>query len=250
MSTVQVINGEENDFPDSPAFSEIVNKYYGEVKTMKPKLDFMLQITKNVNEIKKKFEVPVTDFIDNATRDKFLKTFSYEDIRKFYQGNNDLFNNRQTEKVKVLNDEFCKELEFNSPNKYENFSASYENWASKPIDAKRVKDSDIKSIKTDFKTLQNKFNNYIDVVGKLKASNKADVGSINSLYNNIPKTRDSKTKAKMIKRLGTTTERLVSEQTELITNMRNAMVTLLNYNEQRITWAEFLIGMRDSPKSD
>ncbi|XP_031624142.1 uncharacterized protein LOC116341307 [Contarinia nasturtii] len=232
---VQAINGEEKR-----TFSETVNKFYNEVKPMKSKLDFMLQITKNINEIKKNFEVPVSDFINNEARDECLKTFLYDDIRKFYQENDDLFNKRQTEKVNILNTEFCNALE--SPNKYENFSES--------IDAKRVKDTDLKAMQTDFTTLQKKFNSYIDNVYKLKASNKADVGSINSLYNNILKTRNSKTKAIMIKRLETTTDRLVSEQTKLIGNIRNAISILLKYNQQRITWTEFLIKMTDSPKSD
>lgn len=241
-----MINSEED-----PTFFTILEIFYAKAEHMKSKLDFMLNITDNINEHKDKLEVPENDFIETKPRDQAMRYIAGGGTRSFLIKKSDLFNQRQTTIIPKLNEEICSFMAFKSVNKYDNFIGSFEQWVHKSTDTKHVQqvENNLESMKSKFNEFHQKFNYFMITADKLRASIKTDIASVNSLYENLSKTRESKTVAQMTEKVEWITDIVVYEQTNLIATLRNVICVLFNYNEQRITWAEFLIGMRNSPTS-
>lgn len=225
-------------------FRTLLEKFYEKAASkgmiLKPKLDFMLQISDHV--LITQFQTPV-EFLDETKHRAVGRRISKK-IKEF--------NKRHTRKIQHIIAKICSFMAFNSPNKYDDFINAFKKWEDRPVDVKQLQQikTVLNCMEEEFKKLKDKFKNYTDTAVRVKKNIQLDLGFAKSLLNNISKTKRSAVKASMKKELKPIVERLLHQQIKLIATLRNVILILFSYNEQRIIWAEFLIGMRNSPNVD
>lgn len=207
---------------------------------VKSRLNFMLYISDDVENIKVQLKKKTIEVL-NVTNSN--NAVSEDVLNKVHT-----FNRKQYEEVTHLNKKICKYFAVNSPNKYENFSIFYEKWEKRRINIPHLNwvNQNFKFMKREYNKMKEDFTNEIANVDTLRTNIRVDAAFAQSLLNNLGKTTASAVHQKMNKELLPIVKRMCDKQTGLIESLNKVISILVTYTDHRITWAEFMIGMRDT----
>lgn len=234
------------------SFEEIVNRFYDEAKRNKidmySKLNFMLKITDNTDDIKCKVNMRVKKFMTRSEMDDLFDKVP-KDIN--IETNVNAINVGQ-ENISEINHQIYLMLRSRATiNQFKGrFIDSYYNWKRNSLskrDIQRV-GSGLNSITSKFNELRKKFNTYIKAVNELREKNKSDMNFF--LFEIISNEKSNLTVENFNQRFKPILDKIVTEQSQLIKNLANARDSLREYNGHRVKWAEFIIGSRQTLTSD
>ncbi|XP_031624090.1 uncharacterized protein LOC116341273 [Contarinia nasturtii] len=250
---VQVVSTE------SITFASIVKKLYGQSKSLKSKFDFMLKITKDIDAIKKKLEkMPRKAFLEHNTSEYILKHVPEDlqingtDARQVLREKIDAINEGETISIKEIDDQICTRITFKSKGILdEAIEKSYKNWAKNPVDAHHLK-----QINLDYPTMKSKFDNWQKTfIDEMKAADvlrdeiKAYFNGANSIFKTLLNEphNASETAEKYVDGI---LDGILVRHYRLIKKLESAADVLQKYNNERVIWTEFIIGMRAKLESD
>lgn len=239
-----------------------MNKFYSKAETKKvqlrPQLDFLLKLTENEDEIK----IKLNNLISRPVNSKKIKqalewipanmkiigknahTVLSETIR--------LINNEHMEQIKNLKASVYSQVIFDSPSKYDvNFDIMFEKWEHKPIDVKHLKkvSDDINTMKIQYHNLQANFNKQVQKLDALQTKIDTDVSYTNDLLDALLGMHSLEQMMKTITTFERIKDRISNHRTQLIQILENLKKILSIYNIERISYAEYLIGMKESLES-
>lgn len=153
------------------------------------------------------------------------------------------------EKIKSKTSAIRNATSFRCPSEYPNrpyFEDSFRAWLQNP-----AKTAQIKRIRTDFYVMQKTydallkcFNEEIKAMREITAGLKPKLEQANHLFVNLLESRDSKTAKEFIEQVIPILDEITRDKEDVFLNIENVQKILDYYNEQRLTWVEFLIGIK------
>lgn len=250
-----MISGEEE-----LTFSLLLEKFYVKAAKanmpMKPKLDFILQISDDVVEIKSRLDaIPSMNLIDNTKRDSLMKIVPKEMQIRGRKASEYLYvhisaiNNKQS-KFKHLGDDLWKRIAFEPSHKKDHlFRDSFKKWDHNAPNKKQILQvaNDINSMQAENYEIFTQFTNGIKAVDEITANIATGSGSVNSLLDRLfLEKEDSEEFRKCIGDVVPILTEIANLQTSLFNNLRTVRSILKDYNRKRRKWADVLIGMRQT----
>lgn len=241
-------------------FSLLLDKFYAKAAEidiqLKPKLDFMLNISENVNEIDSKFQASQKKLLNYEQRVEVLgkvpKGMIIKGVktRGYLCGKLAFINDAQNIKKLSLYSDIVSAIAFKPLNKYDKeIGNSFEKWIQNPVDAEHIQRvmNHLEHMKSKYGELNKKFIEKIDVLLKVKTNIGTDMLGISKLFEKLLKTSNSEhalTKF-LLEEIVTYTAKIFDQQIQTLKTLVEIRETLDKYNEQRVKWAEYLIGMRN-----
>lgn len=244
-------------------FSKLLNTFYGKAAekhyAFRPKLDFILKISNETDDIKTRFDSLVNGFVDSTKRDKVLQKVPEDmkidgfNTRTFFQEGIDSIIDGQMKTIKNLTVDICSKIKFELDDKNDShFVNSFQKLKILPADPKlmqRVRDN-MNAMNTDYNKLHEKFNEEMKRTDELRKIFETNAASVNLLFDQL--IRLSATNTEDFKRLAKDIEsaivKLYMQQPQLFDSLEKIQDILENYNRQRLVWIEFLLGKRISHK--
>lgn len=228
---------------------------------LKSELDFVLGITENIDEIKSKFERS-TYFMNDARRIQVMKKVPnyqqisgnsafellHEAIKSIYVSS--------TNADKVYAD-IRKAIEFKSPIQNETdkniFNKSYMNWKRNPTNLTHVQCASVvkTSMKYDYDRWHESFTKEMKEIDEITEYIDLKTTGFNSYCDKLlDKTMVQKqAKEDIIANIILNAVEIQKIYPKLHPILKHILKILNDFNKKRITWAEFLIGMREWPSS-
>ncbi|XP_031629542.1 uncharacterized protein LOC116344865 [Contarinia nasturtii] len=253
----QLIHGQDLTIP------MVLDKFYAKASTASPnpiktKLNFMLQITNNVKQIKTKLEVPVNVFMDATKMSQVLAkvpesmTINGTNARKYISDIIGSINIHQIETIKELNDDICLGFSNQLPNYDKDFNNWYQKWNQKPVDKKHLQkiEQNRKMLGKVFEDFCGMFRNGMKTVNDANVILNKYINLGQTSFDGIKKLKNSRDTMKAIDDLVPILQIILKQQEELIKSLGYVQSTLYLYNGQRSKWLDFLINLRDSPFSN
>lgn len=253
FSYAKSINGQ-----NGVSFSMLVKKFYDKSAAngfkMDSKLDFMLFISDCVHELKAIIETPMEELLNNRiingaikkvcpnrkVHGKYCNTFLHEQ-------NNLIIN--YTLQIKNLHKEISPEIAFEIKLSDTRFVHRFQRWIQGPISreyAQHVKKV-VNPLMSDIDNMRTEFNKEVKLIDKLRLYIREKIIFMNWTYEELLKSNN-------LKQIDVCTNELVeytvdtnTQLSALLHSLRNVKRTLENYNKNRTTWADFLIGLRQYP---
>lgn len=146
---------------------------------------------------------------------------------------------------------FRSEIVHKMPKMVDNidFDSSFKNWLRNPTNVdhmKKVKNT-LGSMKTEYDQLHEKFKRELNEVNVERANIEKNVEAVNNLMEKFFHTKVNRQIADGLSGdLSNLVYGVETLRNSLIEKLKNVIKTLEEYNQKRIIWAEFLIGMRDT----
>lgn len=222
----------------------------------------MLQITNNINRIKNKLEEPAKPLIDKANFEKLLSKIPESintnnnteiednDARDFLENQLNEINEAMTEEMTKVCQKILAEIEFDLPTFLNDteFFYSFEHWIKNPTDLKHVRmvAADLKVMSAQYETHNVIFNNEMKKINEIKFGFSALIKLANASFNKLLQTKHPNETNQFIEELRPILDRIYKQQTHLLDSHDNVLEILKKYNDQRMEWAEFLIGMKET----
>lgn len=196
---------------------------------MRPELDFMLKITKNINEIKRIYEPPMKDYLFMGIRMELFEKIPYNHTCHRHDEPRAILENilvddgvKQRDNIFELFRKICLEISSNKLPKND-FKTSYVNWIRDPpenTDIRRVQSS-LNSIKTEHSELSAQFSNRTVEVKQMITKIDTDIGKANLLMKKILAAVNIDQVSSTIIRLIEITDRVSSRRDDLISKLMN-----------------------------
>lgn len=219
---------------------------------MKPNLNIMLGLYTHIDELKSKCEG--LDRLMNQERkieilNKVPSTMLIEGelARDTLQTKIDLVNFANSLKVLHLNYEISFAIDFILAN--ENFVESYQNWKLKKVNKKHmllVKDT-LNSLKLEYVQLHEFLTMAMSVIDETKRNIGTMTTLLNSKLNRLLTITESAQISEIVEQITHSLIEIHKKQDLFVTQLESIRDILNYYNAKRVTWAEFIIGMRELP---
>lgn len=226
----------------------------------RPKIEHLFKIgdDNKLKAFKAQFEGDVKVFVDSTKRDQILAKipkdlkiggfntheFFQEGIDSILAGQTETHNNYNAKILSLVNLESIDDVDFVN---------AFTSWASvKVIDPKlatRVQEN-VPTMESDYKKLHDQFDQQVKLSKAFIELFDKKVAEAHKQFDNLINEKNPKAIEKILKDLEPALVRLFTQQAEIYLDLDNIIETLEAYNSQRVTWAKFLIGKVDSPKSN
>lgn len=226
---------------------------------MEPKYGFMLWISDDDILIKDQLKEPPTKFSSAENVNQMLnmvpKGMTIDGKNGRYVLSKDIIDviNHQTEEIANLNREICSEMEIKlSERMDELFNRSYDQWilnAPNGNEGKRVKHS-MYLIEFDHQILSDQFTKKIKTVNTLKVNITLSIAAFECALDKLLPSNDSRIAKKCFEDIVAATVKISSLQFKLLSALDEFKNVVVKYNNARVKWAEFIIGMRRTLKSE
>lgn len=240
-------------------FPSLVEEFYTKAEragvNLRPNLDFMFQISKELKDIKRLLGKPMeslnfnSDVVKNVMRavpvDRLIGRAS-----RNVKDRTDLII-VQTRKIAKLNSKIYSKIDLKLTHEttdYE-FIHTYDDWNSDAADVyhlKQVKNS-IKSMKSVNNRFLEKLKEEFKDVSKRRSFCSATMKLINTAFLELSQSNESNQIEAKVGGLESHLVRMNSELTNMIITLGNIEIRVNEYNAQRVKWADVLIGLRDFP---
>lgn len=234
------------------AFSTLVEKLYAKMAetgiSTRPKFEFILRISNDVDTIKSNFEAPFKKFMDNKTISKVMEKIPKDLIINGDKVLDVLFDkigsiNMQLLTIAAVKKNICLKISYKLPTKYESLISHWIQSAADKEHMLQVKNS-AKSMTEMYELYHEKFNNEMKAMNNISNGIERSIRLFNlSIYSLLAVT-DCKQIAANIKHLYAYLDRVMKQQNDLMKNLEEVDHILDVYNMQRTYWAEFLVGLR------
>ncbi|XP_031641046.1 uncharacterized protein LOC116352526 [Contarinia nasturtii] len=253
---VQIISAEH------VTFERVVESFIAKAKVKKIKLnstlDFMLQISENVVAFEYLCSKGMPAFI---TDEKKIEVLAKVPERMEINGiNASAFLAKEISSInctlkttfKQLCDNVIKGLNFNSPGVYDDtFDVSFNKWNDRP--AKRA---DVERIQKHLKTmieqhtkLKNKFDTYSQARFDTRIELGKQINYCREHFDLLINTNNSEQATSIINSsILPTLEQINEFKAAKQIHLREIQFTVSKYNQQRVAWAQFLIGTKEIPE--
>lgn len=219
---------------------------------MKPSLNIMLGLYTHIDELKSRCE-RLDRLMNQERKIEILKkvpsTMLIEGklARDSLQSYIDLVNFANSLKVLHLNYEISLAIDFSLAN--QNFVKSYQNWKLKKVNEKHmllVKDT-LDSLEVEFVQLHEFLTMAMSVIDETKRNIGTMTALLNSKFNRLLTITESAQITEVVEQITHSLIEIHKKQDLFVTQLESIRNILNYYNAKRVTWAEFLIGMRDLP---
>lgn len=237
-------------------FSSIVKSFYGRAKNVKSNFDFLLKITPNVDAINKALEkLPRKNFMGEKDINLIVQSvpedaqLNGKSARTILREKIEEINANEAKKFKELEDSIRTRIAMKSQNIIDsNIITSYQHWLKNSVDANHLKqiEIDYPEMKSQFEQWQKDFTAYMTTTDELRKEIKKKLDSSNAKALVIRTTFGNNAD----KQINEILNYILGKQSTLAENLKNAEKVLAKYNDERIKWAQFLIGMRATLNSD
>ncbi|XP_031624143.1 uncharacterized protein LOC116341308 [Contarinia nasturtii] len=251
---IQLVNSEK-----PLTFAKLLNKFYSRAKNTKPKFDFLLKITKDVDSIKQTLEhLPARPFMDESLYEQHLThvpknmKLNGTEARQFLREKIEAINEGQTTSIKAIDDVICTRMSFKSHGIQDSaIEESYQNWVDNSFDSNHLKqiNADYPTMKSKFDNWHKMFNEDITEANALRAEIKANINKSVTIFRNLARIPEKAVKITE-NDVDTLLDTILARQYRLIERLESISNTLSKYNAERIKWTEFLIGMRATLESN
>lgn len=233
---------------DEVTFSSLLKTFYAKAEVakipMKPTLDFIFEIAKNFDELTYYLRKPMRKFIKNEE----IKTA----IEALPVNINITFINNLIKNIDILNQEIRSNIVIDPTfNNDAEFIRWYKQWAKSPVKREYVENvrKTMIPIKKELKKIEEEFISDMTDVYELRVSYKKDIRNSKGALADCFEATDPVNRREKIKVFESFVRRIVRKLPKLLQSLENVNDTLKTYNSKRMSWAEFLIGMRISPYS-
>lgn len=216
----------------------------------------MLQITNKIDKIKKKLKAPLKTFVNSTNIDEIVRKVPADlyfngglKASKFLRSTINSIDMRQTTQNMNAIEEICTEFEFKpSYKKHRAFLKWFIKWDLNPVDqfhVQRVR-GDIRKMAAEYENLLEKFNNELTAVHIARVDLDKFITLACSSLNILLQTTYPAQKTEIIIDVEPMLNKIHKQQSQFSKNLSELKTVLKNYNQQRMIWAESLIGMRES----
>ncbi|XP_031624035.1 uncharacterized protein LOC116341232 [Contarinia nasturtii] len=210
----------------------------------RPRLSVILGITNDSKRIIKKCQAPIKEFVDHTKLLRLQNTIGLlkHHIVKAYE---------KTIETRFLYDDIIRELEFKLPIKTDKiFRKSYEKWEKdSEIDKSRLEfvNNTIGAMALDYSELHKGFKEHLEAADQTKVIVEKYFDSANTSFDTFLNiTPDTKNKKCIIWEVAKIILAIQKEQDQLLVHLESMKNILRVYNEQRLIFIEYIMGMRES----
>lgn len=265
-SNLKLIRGEEN-----VTFSVLVSEFYAKMAEVNPfvniNLDFVLGISENIDKIKVNFGV-FNRFMSQERRNEIMEKVPSSLVingklaRDLLQNNINFVDFGHMLDTMELNFDIYSEISYNLANKNDKmnkcFNKSYKIWKHNPVDQKHMQQVaiDFESMELEYIRLRAVFEMKMNAKDEIKRNIETMIAAVDGMFDellNVSKSKEldpNSTIQQMVMAIVRDLTEIHKRRVEYMANLRNLRNILKDYNKSRVIWAEFLIGMRESLKSD
>lgn len=243
---------------ENVTFSALLDSFYIKAAEkgveLKPRLNFMLQISINIDKIKSKLKAPLKKLMHRARKMQMLEKVPEDMIideasaYKYLRDKINSINNEQADIIKTTIGKIDRRIGFEPHTmKDTKFDEYYRQWECKPARKKHIQqvERSIKSMASEFQVLNEEFNEIMVEVNAardcLEELRIVVDQSFNKLLNS---TKPEQAKRIIISEIKPMLNLIHKHQKDLGDKLKQVMAILKDYNTQRLLWAQFLIGMR------
>lgn len=254
-----------NNGQEDATFETLMFRFNEKSKDVKilinSQLDFMFMIDENINTTKYEIKMISMEILDDFSRWNLLSKVKsrwhktrpdvHDTLRDEIQTIND-----KKKTLKEICDQICSEIDLMLPIKSDKeFGISFKNWNSNPANVEHIKrvQSELSSMKQKYLVLHETFNVQMKPLLEIIATIGSETEGAHSLFEKIVAAYSPNKMLEDIEKLHPILKGIIDVYTlnadlpQKLLNVRNA---LQSYNEQRIKWAEFVIGMRQTPSGE
>ncbi|XP_031623825.1 uncharacterized protein LOC116341098 [Contarinia nasturtii] len=253
---VQIISAEH------VKFEQVVESFIAKAKVKKIKLnstlDFMLQISEKVVAFEFLCSKGMPAFITNEKKIEVLAKVPERmeihgiNARAFFAKEFSSINFTLKTTFKQLCDNIIERLNFNSPGVYDDtFDVSFNKWNDRP-----AKSADVERIQKHWKTmieqhkkLKNKFDTQTQAKMDTGIKLKTQLNDCRNYFNLLKNANTTERATSLINsRILATLEKINDFWEAKKIHLADIQFTVSKYNQQRVAWAQFLIGTKEIPE--
>lgn len=241
---------------EDPTLSALIEKFYARAEKKKiflrPRLNFLLQLSCKNNNVREKFAAPVRMVIDDEKWEQLLAKLDQNNLTDLYlKLKVDLAIEFQKGHVQNRSQQILNGIDYHLPTYLEDadFYDSYQNWYNNPTEVEHIHkvEENIKTMANQFEKRNIKFNKEMKTVNEITAGLNMLMDNMDKVFDELWQTTDIKRIPDIIKyEAYPLIERIEKQQDALKPMLTNLSETLRMYNIVRKRWAEHLIGMRES----
>lgn len=241
---------------------KFLDSYYGRATSKKfqfrRKLDFIQKWSDQIESVKMEFKIPVFAFMGDDKRDNVLAKVPKEmsidgfQTRKFLKQAIYSLNADQVT-IDNLNAKICAEIDFKlNKNDAIAIIESFNKWEKRPSDAELFQKIQpfIGAMEAQHKILRTTLDKQLKDVIDLKKKLYTNWYAIHLKLNQLLKTSDHQMADFIIEENEQLFGMTFTMNGQFIISLGNLLNELKKFNNQRIAWVEFLIGMRKTHKID
>lgn len=215
---------------------------------LRPQLDFILKISDDMDEIqfRTKLDVLFKEFM-NASRTKQV----LEKVPVSMQAMGRNARGFLATRINAINKR--SEIEYTSTIKYDNgFYKSFKNWDHNPVDQAHVQQvvNDIGIMRSKYDELHGPFIVEMNAIYGVDVNFASDIDLANSLFDRLLASTNALEIRKLVEDSLQVTIRMADRRKTRMTTLEHVRNILKDYNQWRIIWAEFIIGMRQTLSSE
>lgn len=243
---------------ESVRFSLLLEKVYAKspgTSISKPNLDFLLTVPISIERMRNNFRMFHTTFVNKPMKDKLLKKVPPEgeldEIIYSWLLNQkiDTINQLHTNQISPVLNDIYTELAIQMPSKRNSkFDESFKNWLENPTDSIHIQriETDLNAMIIQYNQTLVTFNNELEASVDVSKGIVAEIKQANALFDKLLKQRDVNQAKVIVGEVSNILDKIPTRESVLIRNLRDVKSALYKYNNQRVIWAEFLIGMRET----
>ncbi|XP_031622862.1 uncharacterized protein LOC116340482 [Contarinia nasturtii] len=251
-----------NNDTEGVTFASVVKKFYEKAMAngnvhMQHELDFIIKISNNADNLKNKFEPLVEEFMDKGKLKEVIKKLPNGQkingvfVPVYFNEQFKLINSQRTSKIKDLVHKIDTEITLQPRHvkakgyNYEKLNKYFVEWKQKPKHVEVVKNN-IQSMETKYNTLKTEFDGEINAISQLIETIKTEVDSVNMSFGKLSQAQKTNDKMDIFRESKPTIATISQNQSNLIELLHRTLKTLKAYNEYRIVWAEYIVGVKES----
>lgn len=237
-------------------FQEVVETFYAKAGKlqikMKPKLDFLYNLNKDLAKIRIKYAKPMDKIFSSGSITNLLNQMPKE-----MKINNMRAHNFWTKRVKGLDGgalliansyrRICAEIDLKSPNVYNtDFNKLYKEWNSQTIDKKYVEriDKQVEHMKDARASFILKLNEAIAESNEAEEMLLEYTRVAGVIFKDISKAKGA-AKEQLIHDANEATNKIANQQSKVFQLIKKVQNTLTNYNVERTSHASEIIGSKE-----
>lgn len=232
------------------AFSTLLRRFYAKMDDecieLKGKLDFMLGISENIDQVKTKLGRRYHG-IYSSQIEKSLQMITYN--RTIIRSKIESIDKSREVKIYNLCNKIRSQISMKISNP--NFLNSFVQWDQNPVDVehlKRVK-SLLSDMKSEYDELHKQFSKHMRLILAVSANIDKDILSVNTFFKQLLRPNYSRQAKRNTQLVETMIDKITKQQSDLIQNLNQILKVVNIYNNQRYNWATLLIGMEKLPST-
>lgn len=223
---------------------------------LRPKFNFILKGLSSINDlsdVEKKLKSPLNPLLSPEKLENLVKKvpegtkLKKTNVRDFLRNEIGTFNDKQIE-LKNLVDEVWTEVIVDVSKRVDDlFLKSFAQWEKNSVDINHMENvlSNINDAMVEFNQLNEKFGRQLEAMHTSSVSIEKDISSSAMVFNKLLK-QPKLTPNIIIEKIVPITSVIFQKQARFESIIRKANALTKEFNNRRMIWAEYVIGMRET----